>query len=69
VSGAIEVQMARIAKDDSVEHYTVVNEYVCSIDDETTWPVSPMATTDRQAGQGPGLRWSGEARACAAERG
>jgi hypothetical protein len=29
-SGAIEVQMAGIAKDDSIEHYTVVNEYVCS---------------------------------------
>ena len=68
-NGAIEVQMAGIVKDGSVEHYTVVNEYVCGIDDETTWPVSPMVTTDRQVGQGPGLRWSGGARACAAARG
>ena len=29
-SGAIEVLMAGIAKDDSAEHYSVVNEYVCS---------------------------------------
>jgi len=29
-SGAVEVQMSGIAKDDSAEHYTVVNEYICS---------------------------------------